>query len=57
MAGTKINNYSEGDKNLTSLMDSTDNQRRGHHSVSLTNWTGTGACEISAGSSMVTWFG
>lgn len=52
MAGTKINNYSEGDKNLSSLMNSTDNQRRGYHAVSLTNWTNTNAPLISAGSTL-----
>lgn len=52
MAGTKINNYSEGDKNLTSLMYSTDNQRRGYHAASLTNWVNTTIPQIAAGSSL-----
>ena len=50
MAGTKINNYAEGNRNLTALMTSTDTQRRGYHGASLTAWAGTARPSISAGS-------
>ena len=37
--GTIVSDYAEGDVNLTALMDSTDTQRKGYHSLTLTECT------------------
>lgn len=50
MAGSKINDYGVGDVDLTSLMETTDAQRIGYHSVTLTNYDNTTKPEIAAGS-------
>jgi len=50
MAGTKISNYGIGDTNLTALMGSTDAQRRGFCSVSLTNYDNSNLPAVAEGS-------
>ncbi|UCF13197.1 MAG: hypothetical protein JSW06_02790 [Thermoplasmatales archaeon] len=50
MAGTKINDYGVGDVDLTSLMETVDDQRTGFHAVSLTNYGNTTVPAIAAGS-------
>jgi len=50
MAFNRLNEYGEGDRNLTSLMNSTDAQRRGLHRVTLTNYSGTALPKVARGS-------
>jgi hypothetical protein len=50
MAGIRINDYGIGDPDLTSLMETTDNQRIGRHAVSLTEFATTNKPKIAQGS-------
>lgn len=50
MSLEQINNYSVGDVNLTSLMETLDRQRRGYQALSLTHYDDDLECEIAAGS-------
>jgi hypothetical protein len=50
MAGTQKNAYSVSDANLTSLMSTTDAQRKGYCAASLTHWSDTTVPAIAAGS-------
>jgi len=50
MAGSKVNNYGVGDVNLSSLMGTTDEQRKGFSALSLTNYENTSEPAIEAGS-------
>lgn len=50
MSGVQVNDYSIGDVNLTSMMETLDRQRRGYQAISLTHYDDNLECEIAAGS-------
>lgn len=50
MSGSKINEYGIGDADLSSLMETVDNQRIGFHAVSLTEFATTNKPKIAQGS-------
>jgi hypothetical protein len=50
MAITQINDYAEGDVNLTSLMETLDNAYIGKAEISISNYSGTGASVVEIGS-------
>lgn len=50
MSLDQINDYSFGDENLTSMMETLDRQRRGYQAISLTHYDDNLECKIAAGS-------
>jgi len=52
MAGSKVNNYSQVDSNILELQLTSDQNFKGKHLVSLTNYDTTGLPAIAAGSNI-----